>query len=149
MRVPRIVTEQLVRELDPVGVQKRKAYHLKRETYQNAGANRSWHCDGYDKLKPYGFCNAWLHRRWSRKILWLYVTRLNNLPSNEQHIIWKQLKSTKAVHLVLEIWSLLILIRKTELWLGYMHSFEMNQAALSICAIAAESNSRRLVIISS
>ena len=61
--------------------------------------------------------------------MWLYVIRSNNLPSNEQHIIWKQLKSTKAVQL---IWPL-ILVRKTELWLGYMHSFEMNETAIDMC----------------
>ena len=55
MGVPRIVIEQLVRELDPAGVQEGKSHHLKRRTYQNAGPNHSWHCNGYHKLKPHGF----------------------------------------------------------------------------------------------
>ena len=55
MGVLRIVIEQLERELDPAGVQEGKAHRRKRRTYQNAGPNHSWHCNGYDKLKPYGF----------------------------------------------------------------------------------------------
>ena len=69
MRVPRIVIEQLVRELDPGGGQGRKAHRLKRRTYQNAGPNHSWHCDGYDKLKPYGFPRHGCIDGWSRKTM--------------------------------------------------------------------------------
>ena len=80
--VPRYIVEQLVRELDPEGVAARRAHRLRRRTYQNLGPNHSWHCDGYDKLKPYGFPIHGCIDGWSRKILWLYVTRSNNFPSN-------------------------------------------------------------------
>ena len=77
IRVPRIVVEELIRELDPEGTELRKAHR-----YQNPGPNYAWHCDGYDKLKPYGFPINGCIDGWSRKILCLYVTRSNNQPDN-------------------------------------------------------------------
>lgn len=74
-RVPRRVVELLLRELDPEGVAERRRHRLKRRTYHN-------HCDGYDKLKPFGFAIHGCIDGWSRKIIWLYMTRSNNLPSN-------------------------------------------------------------------
>ena len=50
--VPRVVVAELLRELDPEGVQERSMRRLKRRVYRNPGPNYSWHCDGYDKLKP-------------------------------------------------------------------------------------------------
>ena len=55
MRVPRMVTELLARDLDPAGVQEEKAHTLKIRTYQNTGPNHVWHHDGFEKLKPYRF----------------------------------------------------------------------------------------------
>ena len=43
-QVPRDVVEQIVR-----------AKRLKRRRFVSPGPNYSWHVDGYDKLKPYGF----------------------------------------------------------------------------------------------
>ncbi len=74
IRVPRRVVELLLQELDREGVEER--------TYHNPGPNYAWRYDGHDKLKPFVFP---IHRcidGWSRKIIWLYVTRSNNLPSN-------------------------------------------------------------------
>jgi hypothetical protein len=80
--VPRVVVAELLRELDPEGVQERSRHRLKRRVYRNPGPNYSWHCDGYDKLKPYGFPIHGCIDGWSRKILWLYVTQSNNQPNN-------------------------------------------------------------------
>ena len=52
LRVPRIIVQHLLREIDPEGVSARKAHRLKRRVYSNPGPNYSWHLDGYDKLKP-------------------------------------------------------------------------------------------------
>ena len=82
VRVPRYAVQLLLREIDPEGTEERKAHRLKRRIYHNPGPNYSWHCDGYDKLKPYGFPIHGCIDGWSRKILWLYVTRSNNQPSN-------------------------------------------------------------------
>ena len=81
-RVPRRVVRLLLRKLDPEGVAERRRHRLKRRTYHNPGPNYAWHCDGYDKLKPFGFAIHGCIDGWSRKIIWLYMTRSNNLPSN-------------------------------------------------------------------
>lgn len=81
LQVPRRVVEQLVRELDPVGCQERRAKTLKRQRYINPGPNYSWHTDGYDKLKPYGFPIHGCIDGFSRRIVWLKVTRSNNDPA--------------------------------------------------------------------
>ena len=81
-QVPRQVVELLLRELDPDGCQQRKEHKLKRRQYHNAGPNAVWHADGYDKLKPYGFPVHGCIDGWSRRLLWLVVTRSNNSPDN-------------------------------------------------------------------
>ena len=81
-RVPRIVVQELLREIDPEGSELRKAHRLKKRKYHNPGPNYAWHCDGYDKLKPFGFAIHGCINGWSRKIMWLYVTRSNNEPNN-------------------------------------------------------------------
>ena len=71
--VPRSTVEALLRELDPEGTEERRAHRLRRRTYRNTGPNDAWHCDGYDKLKPFGFPIHACIDGWSRKALWLYV----------------------------------------------------------------------------
>ena len=59
------------------------------------GPNYAWHCDGYDKLKPYGLpihgcidgyiiniakLNIFISSRFSRRIMWLKVAASNNNP---------------------------------------------------------------------
>ena len=80
--VPRLVVQKTLKELDPDGCAERKAHSLKRRAYHNVGPNYVWHCDGYDKLKPFGFPVHGCIDGWSRKVLWLYVTRSNNSPHN-------------------------------------------------------------------
>ena len=82
IRIPRIVVQELLREMDPEGTELRKGHRLRRWIYHNPGPNYSWHCDGYDKLKPFGFPIHGCIDGWSRKIMWLYVTRSNNQPNN-------------------------------------------------------------------
>ena len=47
---------------------------------KNKGLNYLWHIDGYDKLKPFGFCVHGAIDRFSRRILWLEVASSNNDP---------------------------------------------------------------------
>ena len=56
VRVPRDRVLHIMREHDPEGVRRRKAHMLVRRRYYARGPNYVWHVDGYDKLKPYGFC---------------------------------------------------------------------------------------------
>jgi hypothetical protein len=83
VNVPTSVVQVLLAELDPVGTQQRKAHRLKRRQYSSPGPNYCWHSDGYDKLKPYGFPVHGCIDGYSRRIIWLKLTKSNNNP----HII--------------------------------------------------------------
>ena len=80
INVPRSVVQNILRELDPEGTELRKARRLKRREYSNPGPNYCWHSDEYDKLKPYGFPIHACIDGFSRRVLWLRVTRSNNDP---------------------------------------------------------------------
>lgn len=67
--------------LDPEGVARRKKQRLSRRKYFCKGPNYLWHMDGYDKLKPFGFCIHGCIDGYSRRIMWLEVTSTNNDPS--------------------------------------------------------------------
>ncbi|XP_028416034.1 uncharacterized protein LOC114539597 [Dendronephthya gigantea] len=88
IQVPRETVRVLVSELDPEGVRERRAKALRRRTYRSPGPNFVWHVDGYDKLKPYGFPIHGCIDGYSRKILWLKVSRTNNDPAvTGQHFL--------------------------------------------------------------
>lgn len=53
----------ILKTLDPDGVEQRSCHRLRRRQYCSKGPDYIWHIDGYDKLKPYGFCCSWSHRR--------------------------------------------------------------------------------------
>ena len=79
IRIPRDMVLQMMREIDPEGVRQRKAHRPVRHRYYAQGPNYVWHVDGYDKLKPYGFCfNGAIIDGYSRRILWLEVSNSNN-----------------------------------------------------------------------
>lgn len=70
----------IMKALDPEGTKLRKAHRLKRRIYCAKGPNYIWHIDGYNKLKPFGFC---IHRAidgFSRRLIWLEVSDTNNNP---------------------------------------------------------------------
>ncbi|XP_073254905.1 uncharacterized protein [Porites lutea] len=69
-----------LRIMDPEGVQRRSRHRLQRRQYHAKGPNFIWHLDGYDKLKPYGFCIHGCIDGYSRQIMWLEVGRTNNHP---------------------------------------------------------------------
>jgi hypothetical protein len=66
--------------LDPEGVSLRSRHRLKRRKYTARGPNYVWHLDGYDKLKPFGFCVHGAIDGFSRRIMWLEVDHTNNNP---------------------------------------------------------------------
>lgn len=78
LNIPRDAVMNILRELDPDGCKKRKCRRLERRVYRSDGPNSTWHTDGYDKLKPYGFPIHGCVDGFSRKILWLRVVRSNN-----------------------------------------------------------------------
>ena len=66
--------------LDPEGVSLRSRHKLKRRQYIAKGPNFVWHLDGYDKLKPFGFCVHEAIDGFSCRIIWLEVGHTNNNP---------------------------------------------------------------------
>jgi hypothetical protein len=79
-----IVDQETVRELlkimDPDGVAVRSRHRLQRREYRTEGPNHVWHIDGYDKLKPFGFCIHGAIDGYSRRVMWLEVGPSNNNP---------------------------------------------------------------------
>lgn len=85
--VPCSVVENSLKESDPEGTEERRVHRVVEGSTGtivglNYGPNDTWYCDGYDKLKPFGFPTHACVDGWSRKVLWLYVTRSNNWPHN-------------------------------------------------------------------
>ena len=79
--VTRDSVRQVLKILDPAeGVDLRSKHRLRRRTYNAKGPNYLWHIDGYDKLKPFGFCIHGAIDGFSRRILWLEVASSNNDP---------------------------------------------------------------------
>ena len=54
--VSRETVRHALRIVDPDGVSQRLSRRLRRRHYKAKGPNFLWHLDGYDKLKPFGFC---------------------------------------------------------------------------------------------
>ena len=79
--ISRHTVATLMREIDPDGVEVRKRRRLKRREYSSPGPNFVWHIDGYDKLKDFGFPIHGCIDGYSRKVLWLELSRTNNNPA--------------------------------------------------------------------
>ena len=80
IQVRRSTVMKILREEDPAGTLLRKCKYIKLRVYTCDGPNNTWHEDGNDKLKPYGFpIHGCIDGFW-RKVLWLKVTRSNNNP---------------------------------------------------------------------
>ena len=71
---------KMVRNKDPEGVQLRKWRRLRRRKYTSLGPNFVWHIDGHDKLKPYGFSIHGGIDGFSRRALWLEISKSNKMP---------------------------------------------------------------------
>ena len=52
---------------------KMKCAKRKQRLYAAKGPNYLWHTDGYDKLKPFGFCIHDAIDGYSRSVLWLEI----------------------------------------------------------------------------
>ncbi len=96
INVPWHVVEQILREVDPQGVEERKHRCLKRRTYVSPGPNFCWHIDGYDKLKPFSFSIHGCVDGFSRRILWLEVQRYNKNPRSVAKYFLKYVKAARG-----------------------------------------------------
>lgn len=80
LKVTRDTVMRAMRVVDPEGVENRRRHRLRRRRYCTPGPNFLWHLDGWDKLKPYGFCVHGCIDGFSRRILWLEVASSNKDP---------------------------------------------------------------------
>ena len=78
MVVSRETVRHALRIIDPERVFQRQRNRLKRREYRSKGPKFLWHIDGYDKLKPFGFCIHGCIDGFSRRIMWLEVGPTNN-----------------------------------------------------------------------
>lgn len=81
LMVDQETVRELLKILDPEGVAARSRHCLQRREYVTEGPNHVWHIDGYDKLKPFGFCIHGAIDGYSRRIMWLEVGPSNNDPA--------------------------------------------------------------------
>ena len=101
VHVPRLVVQNMLREIDPEGSRLRKANRLHRRSYLNPGPNHCWHADGYDKLKPYGFPIHGCIDGYSRRVMWLDIVRSNNDPRVVGKLYYNCITSLKFVPTIL------------------------------------------------
>ena len=80
LQFDRETVRQIVKALDPDGVEMRSRRKLQRRKYRSKGPDFIRHIDGYDKLKPFGFCIHGAIDGYSRRILWLQACLSNNDP---------------------------------------------------------------------
>lgn len=71
----------LLQRLNPSGIERRIRCRLQRRIYVSNGPNFTWHIDGFDKLKPYGFAIHGAIDGFSKRILWLEVASSNSDPA--------------------------------------------------------------------
>lgn len=71
----------MLQVIDPIGVERRTRYRLKRRVYNVPGPNYLWHADGHDKLKRFGFPIYGCIDGFSKKVLWIDVATSNNDPT--------------------------------------------------------------------
>ncbi|XP_043467487.1 uncharacterized protein LOC122501804 [Leptopilina heterotoma] len=81
LKVKQKTVMKLLRIIDPEGVETRSRYKLKRRIYNVPGPNFIWHADNHDKLKRFGFPIYGCIDGYSRKVLWIEVSRTNNNPA--------------------------------------------------------------------
>ena len=84
-----------MKSLDPAGVERRSGRKLQRRVYRCPGPNFTWHINGYDKLKPFGFCSHGCMDGFIRKIIWLLVG--NNVPLIITSYYLKPVKENRVV----------------------------------------------------
>lgn len=80
LTVSRVTVYNIMKEVDPVGLERRKSRRLHRRMYFSKGTNHMWHQDSYDKLKPYGICINGCIDGFSRHIMWLEAGRTSSDP---------------------------------------------------------------------
>ena len=97
LNVLRGIVAQIMKELDPVGVDARQRKTLRCRLYYSKGPNWVWHLDGYDKLKPFGFQIHGGIDGYSRHVLWLNLLKSNKDPKEVCNLFVNYLTVIKGV----------------------------------------------------
>jgi len=95
--VKRSTVMEILKEIDPEGVERRKKRRLRRRVYTVPGPDHLWHLDGYDKLKPFGFSIHGCIDGFSRRIMWLEVGPTNKKPEVIANYFLGTVKQLKGV----------------------------------------------------
>ena len=95
--VSRETVKVIIKSLDPGGVEKRSGRKLQRRVYRCPGPNLTCHINGYDKLRPFGFCIHGCVDGFSQKIIWLFVASTNNDPLIIASCYLKLVKENRVV----------------------------------------------------
>ena len=90
---------QIIKQLNPEVVELRKRRRLHRRRYISEGPNYTWHIDGHDKLKPFGFSIHGCIDGFSRYLIWLEVSITNKKPEVIARYYLDAVKSRKGVPL--------------------------------------------------
>lgn len=94
LHVRRDLVYEMLRFVDPEGVEARRKRQLKRRVFRTPVPNHIWSSDGHDKLKPFGITIYGTIDAWSHMILDLQVHITNN---NPQHIGYYFLNTVKRI----------------------------------------------------
>ncbi|PIK52036.1 hypothetical protein BSL78_11049 [Apostichopus japonicus] len=78
--IDRETVRNLLKLLDPEGVELRRRRRLRRRNYNGIGPNFVWHIDSYDKLKPFGICINGCIDGFSRHVLWVEAYKTSSDP---------------------------------------------------------------------
>ena len=95
--VKRTTVYRMLQIADPEGIANRFENKLKRRQYLNPGPNFTWHIDGYNKLKQFGFAIHGCIDGFSRYVLWLEVATTNNNPKMTAYYFLKTVKKLKLL----------------------------------------------------
>ena len=90
-----------MKHLNPQSTAERNVHRLHRRMYAVKGPNYVWQVDGYDKLKPFGFCIHGCIDGYSRRVMWLEVASSNNDPAIVAKYYLDCLKQLKIVPRIL------------------------------------------------
>ncbi|KAI8892038.1 hypothetical protein BC833DRAFT_653991 [Globomyces pollinis-pini] len=96
--VSRKMVMELLKEIDPDGVELRKRHKLKRRQWYSAGPNYHWCLDGHDKtFVSYGLAIHGCIDAWSGKIIWLRAWSTNKNPALVLKFYLEAIKELKVI----------------------------------------------------
>ncbi|XP_065831019.1 uncharacterized protein [Oscarella lobularis] len=78
--IPREIVRKIISIYNPDDVAMRKRHRFIRQQYSSPGPNFTWHVDGYDNLKRFGFLIHGGIDGFSRRLMWLRLVGSNNNP---------------------------------------------------------------------